>query len=191
MNPALPCLRRIHGLFWFSWLIGLAGCASPPTPRLAATASWNIPLPQHVLVTQTRTPSASAAIAPSWWVVVQDDGQKLRWSRFDHLGVPDARQWLSPQGLWQPEGFLPPNPQARELFAALLFAWMPPELLDVAYGENQWQIQDTPDGGRTRIYQEHARTRWTVRWPDAARHAVFSIHTQDGTVWQVCPLPAG
>ena len=39
----------------------------------------------------------------------------------DPLGIPQARQKLI-DGEWQADGLLPPNPQARELFAALLFA---------------------------------------------------------------------
>ena len=42
----------------------------------------------------------------------------------DPLGIPQARQKLI-DGQWQADGLLPPNPEARELFAALLFALTP------------------------------------------------------------------
>ena len=43
----------------------------------------------------------------------------------DPLGIPLARQKLL-DGQWQADGLLPPNPPARTLFAALLFALTAP-----------------------------------------------------------------
>ena len=54
-------------------------------------------------------------------LVIQHEGNAIRWSMMDPLGIPQARQKLI-DGQWQADGLLPPNPQARELFAALLFA---------------------------------------------------------------------
>ncbi|KID11998.1 lipoprotein, partial [Rhodobacteraceae bacterium PD-2] len=56
-----------------------------------------------------------------WLLVIQREGNAIRWSMMDPLGIPLARQKLI-DGQWQADGLLPPNPQARELFAALLFA---------------------------------------------------------------------
>ena len=50
----------------------------------------------------------------------------------DLLGIPQARQKLI-DGKWQADGLLPPNPQARELFAALLFALTPKDELSGNY----------------------------------------------------------
>jgi len=191
-SALFTAMTWLRCLAWLGLLLWLTGCASPPMPRLAADAPWNIPLPQRVLVAQTRPPSDAAptAIAPLWLVVAQGDGRMLRWSRFDVLGVPDARQRLSPQGQWEPEGFLPPNPRARELFAALLFAWMREEDRAAAYGQNSWDSENTPDGGRILTYRERGHARWIVTWPDAAQRAVFSIQNLDGALWLVSPLPA-
>ena len=56
-----------------------------------------------------------------WLLVIQREGSAIRWSMMDPLGIPLARQKLI-DGTWLADGLLPPNPQARELFAALLFA---------------------------------------------------------------------
>ena len=59
-----------------------------------------------------------------WVLVIQQEGPALRWSMMDLLGIPQARQKLLGND-WQADGLLPPNPEARELFAALLFALTP------------------------------------------------------------------
>lgn len=51
-------------------------------------------------------------------------------------GHPQARQKLI-NGEWQADGLLPPNPQARELFAALLFALTSPDDLRALYPSAQ------------------------------------------------------
>src|SRR5690606_13069301 len=60
------------------------------------------------------------ASGETWLLVIQAQGSTLRWSLFDPMGTPLARQQLV-AGTWKNEGLLPPNPAARELFAALLF----------------------------------------------------------------------
>ena len=52
-----------------------------------------------------------------WLLVIQREGGGIRWSMMDPLGIPQARQLLDGQQ-WQADGLLPPNPAARELFAA-------------------------------------------------------------------------
>ena len=70
--------------------------------------------------------------------MVQAEDAALRWSLFDPLGVPLARQLLE-NGSWRADGLLPPNDEARELFAALLFAVTPIEALTDGYAPGAWQ----------------------------------------------------
>jgi len=94
-------------------LLLLSACASqPPLPE--RTPVLSLPMQLHV---QRRAGGQSQ----DWLLVIQREGAALRWSMMDPLGIPQARQKLI-NGQWQADGLLPPNPQARELFAALLFA---------------------------------------------------------------------
>ncbi|MGU9859076.1 hypothetical protein [Pseudomonas sp. LF245] len=100
-----------------AWLIGclllLSACASqPPLPE--KTPSLALPLQLHVQ-------RLADGQSQDWLLVIQREGSGIRWSMMDPLGIPQARQKLI-DGQWQADGLLPPNPQARELFAALLFA---------------------------------------------------------------------
>lgn len=102
-------------------LLLLSACASqPPLPVNAATLA--LPLQLHVERQQDGQ-------RQDWLLVIQREGDGIRWSLMDPLGIPLARQKLI-DGAWHADGFLPPNPQARELFAALLFALSPsPQVL--------------------------------------------------------------
>ena len=94
-------------------LLLLSACASQP-PLPATTPSLPLPLQLHVQ-------RLADGQSQDWLLVVQREGGAIRWSMMDPLGIPQARQKLV-DGQWQADGLLPPNPQARELFAALLFA---------------------------------------------------------------------
>ncbi|MGB3127300.1 MAG: hypothetical protein WBB95_26110 [Pseudomonas sp.] len=94
-------------------LVLLSACASQP-PLPAKTPALSLPMQLHV---QRRADGQTQ----DWLLVIQREGGALRWSMMDPLGIPQARQKLI-NGEWQADGLLPPNPQARELFAALLFA---------------------------------------------------------------------
>ncbi|WP_455823770.1 hypothetical protein [Pseudomonas graminis] len=94
-------------------LMLLSACASlPPLPE--KTPPLVLPMQLHVqrLADGQRQDSL---------LVIQRENGGIRWSMMDPLGIPQARQKLI-NGEWQADGLLPPNPQARELFAALLFA---------------------------------------------------------------------
>lgn len=94
-------------------LLLLSACASqPPLPEKTPTLA--LPMQLHV---QRRAEGQTQ----DWLLVIQREGAAIRWSMMDPLGIPQARQKLI-NGQWQADGLLPPNPQARELFAALLFA---------------------------------------------------------------------
>ena len=94
-------------------LLLLSACVSqPPLPE--KTPALALPMQLHV---QRRANGETQ----DWLLVIQREGAAIRWSMMDPLGIPQARQKLI-NGQWQTDGLLPPNPQARELFAALLFA---------------------------------------------------------------------
>jgi hypothetical protein len=94
-------------------LLLLSACASqPPLPE--KTSSLALPMQLHVQ-------RLAQGQSQDWLLVIQREGAGIRWSMMDPLGIPQARQKLL-NGQWQADGLLPPNPQARELFAALLFA---------------------------------------------------------------------
>lgn len=89
-----------------------------------------------------------------WLLVIQAEGPDLRWSLMDPLGIPQARQRLV-NSQWQADGLLPPNPEARELFAALLFALTPAAELATHYPGALQQGSQRTLGPRWRIdYQQ-------------------------------------
>ncbi|WP_103733934.1 hypothetical protein [Pseudomonas sp. GZJR-8] len=94
---------------------------------LSACAS-QAPLPEKIpalaLPMQLHVQRLADGQRQDWLLVIQREGHAIRWSMMDPLGIPLARQKLL-DGQWQADGLLPPNPQARELFAALLFALTP------------------------------------------------------------------
>ncbi|MCY1422817.1 hypothetical protein D9M71_385130 [compost metagenome] len=108
-----------------------------------------------------------------WIVVIQREETGIRWSMMDLLGIPQARQLLNDK-TWHADGLLPPNPQARELFAALLFALTPNDELAANY-PGAWQH------GRQRSLPE----RWDVRY---AQPQNFELMTANGATYQVTPL---
>lgn len=111
----------------------LTACAArtplPLDPPLLAAA---LPVTLHIQREQ-------AGAQQFWWLVLQAEGSTLRWSLFDPLGVPLARQLLQ-DGAWRADGLLPPNDEARELFAALLFALTPTDALAASYAPATWQL---------------------------------------------------
>jgi hypothetical protein len=113
-------------------LLLLSACASrAPLPVHAPTLA--LPLQLHIEREQ-------AGQRQDWLLVIQREANGLRWSLMDPLGIPLARQRLQ-DGEWQADGLLPPNPQARELFAALLFALTPDAELAGNYPTAQhWRV---------------------------------------------------
>ncbi|MCK6187133.1 hypothetical protein [Pseudomonas sp. EYE_354] len=94
-------------------LLLLSACAGqPPLPE--KNPALALPLQLHVQ-------RLADGQSQDWLLVIQREDGAIRWSMMDPLGIPQARQKLI-DGQWQADGLLPPNPQARELFAALLFA---------------------------------------------------------------------
>ncbi|AYF46415.1 hypothetical protein DXV65_02110 [Pseudomonas fluorescens] len=109
-------------------LLLLSACASQaPLPEKMPTLT--LPMQLHVQ-------RQEGAQRQDWLLVIQREDGGIRWSMMDPLGIPQARQILI-NGQWQADGLLPPNPQARELFAALLFALTSADDLRALYPDAQ------------------------------------------------------
>lgn len=165
----------------------LGACASaPPVPLNDADLDLGLPRQVHVVEHAAGQPDLDRML------VAQQIGPASRWSLFDPLGVPLARQLLQ-NGAWRSDGLLPPNAPARALFAELIFAWMPQARLDAAYGPDTWRAQTLPDGRRVRLFLgsggSDCAPLWTVAWPAAPTpQSAFTITQADGTSWVVSPL---
>lgn len=143
----------------------LSACASQ-APLPEHTPGLNLPLQLHIQREQ-------AGQRQDWLLVIQREDTGLRWSLIDPLGIPLARQRLH-DGQWQADGLLPPNPEARELFAALLFALTPETELHQAYPSASQHA-----GLRT------LAQRWTVHY---RQPSAFSLELAPALHYQVSPL---
>ncbi|MGR3993306.1 hypothetical protein [Pseudomonas sp. 1121_17] len=132
-------------------------------------------MPQLQLPQQLHVQREQAGERQDWMLVVQAENGQLRWSLLDLLGIPQARQLFDGQH-WQVDGLLPPNPPARELFAALLFALTPSEQLAQLY----------PDA------REQGQQRWLgERWQVSYRQpGAFDLKLAHGLRYLVDPLPS-
>ena len=142
----------------------LSGCSTQPLPRQTPTLA--LPMQLHVQRQQ-------ADQRQDWLLVIQQEDGGLRWSLMDPLGIPLARQLLQ-DGSWHADGLLPPNPEARELFAALLFALTPATQL----ADNYPQAKTAPD---LRFIEQ----RWQVHYPQPE---VFRIDMKGDLHYTVSPL---
>ncbi|WP_191489873.1 hypothetical protein [Pseudomonas sp. FEN] len=146
-------------------LLLLSACASR-APLPVQTPTLALPLQLHIEREQ-------AGQRQDWLLVIQHEAGGLRWSLMDPLGIPLARQRLS-DGEWQADGLLPPNPQARELFAALLFALTLPAELPANYPTAQQQP-------RRRALDD----RWHVNYRRALE---FTLSLPDSLQYRISPL---
>jgi len=155
----------IGGILLLVVLMLISGCASrPPLPEQTPTLA--LPLQLHIERLQDDQ-------RQDWVLVIQREGPAIRWSMMDLLGIPQARQKLQ-GGQWQADGLLPPNPQARELFAALLFALTPRDELIGNY-PTAWQH------GAQRSLPE----RWDIRY---AQPMNFELNLPKGPKYHVTSL---
>ncbi|MGY2439981.1 hypothetical protein [Pseudomonas sp. SDO52101_S400] len=143
----------------------LTACASQ-APLPVDNPTLPLPLQLHIERQQ-------AEQRQDWLLVIQHEGQGIRWSMMDPLGIPQARQQLI-DGHWQADGLLPPNPEARELFAALLFALTPSDELSRNYPTAQQH-----DGQRS------LPQRWDIRY---AQPLSFELNLPQGPHYRVSPL---
>lgn len=133
-------------------LILLLGACAGHTPVPASSPELTAALPISLQIERTQS-----AEQRDWLLVIQAEGPALRWSLFDPLGMPLARQLLQ-DGEWRNDGLLPPNAEARELFAALLFALTTDDAL-LAYPAGSWQRG--ADG------QRRLNPDWLIRYRSA------------------------
>lgn len=127
----------------------LAGCAQH-APLPSALPPLATPLQLHIQREQ-------AGASQDWLLVIQQEGAALRWSLIDPLGIPLSRQLLR-EGEWRNDGLLPPNPEARELFAVLLFALTANDELAARYRATDYQVRNG---------QRSLRQRWKISYRSA------------------------
>lgn len=155
----------------FALFLLLAACAAH-TPLPLQAPPLVAPLPLALQIERVQADSQQ-----SWWLVLQDEQGALRAALFDPLGVPLARQLLR-DGAWHNDGLLPPNPEARELFAVLLFALTPGAQLARHYPAERWQL--AADGTR----------RLNPQWRISYRAPLdFTLDNSQGLHYQVSALP--
>ncbi|MFZ3280705.1 MAG: hypothetical protein WA225_05860 [Pseudomonas sp.] len=143
----------------------LSACASQ-APLPAGNPTLPLPLQLHIERQQ-------ADQRQDWLLVIQREGPGIRWSMMDPLGIPQARQQLI-DGRWQADGLLPPNPEARELFAALLFALTPAGEL----------LRNYP-GAQQQAGQRSLPARWEIHY---AQPLSFELNLPQGPHYRVSPL---
>ncbi|MGJ7516831.1 hypothetical protein ACSFE6_21200 [Pseudomonas baetica] len=155
----------ITGILLLGLALLLSACTSrAPLPE--QTPNLALPVQLHIQRLQ-------AEQRQDWVLVIQREGPAIRWSMMDLLGIPQARQKLV-DGEWRADGLLPPNPEARELFAALLFALTPRDELSGNYPA-AWQH------GAQRSFPE----RWDVRY---SQPMSFELNLPKGPKYHVTPL---
>jgi hypothetical protein len=156
-----PC----RSILLLGLILLLSACSSsPPLPEQTPTLA--LPLQLHIERLQDDQ-------RQDWVLVIQREGPAIRWSMMDLLGIPQARQKLV-DGQWQADGLLPPNSEARELFAALLFALTPKDELTGNY-PTAWQH------GAQRLLPE----RWDIRY---AQPMNFELNLPKGPKYHVTSL---
>ncbi|MCK9816554.1 hypothetical protein BK634_09025 [Pseudomonas chlororaphis] len=143
----------------------LSACVSQ-APLPASTPSLALPL--QLLIQRQQ-----AEQRQDWLLVVQAEGPGLRWSLMDPLGIPLARQKLL-DGQWQADGLLPPNPEARELFAALLFALTPEAQVPGNYPQAHQQGSQRDLGQRWRVHYQQPLD-FQLNLPQGLRYHITAL----------------
>jgi hypothetical protein len=136
---------------WLSLVLVLllAGCAQH-TPLPSSLPPLATPVQLHIQREQAGT-------SQDWLLVIQREDGSLRWSLIDPLGIPQSRQLLH-DGEWSNDGLLPPNPEARELFAVLLFALTPESELAARYPATDYRAHGD---------ERSLRQRWQIGYRSA------------------------
>ena len=160
-----PTGSAVWRFFVLGMVLLLSACASQ-APLPAGNPTLPLPLQLHIERLQ-------AEQRQDWLLVIQREGPGIRWSMMDPLGIPQARQQLI-DGHWQADGLLPPNPEARELFAALLFALTPSGEL----------LRNYP-GAQQQAGQRSLQARWDIRY---AQPLSFELNLPQGPHYRVSPL---
>jgi len=154
----------IRGLL-IACVLLLSACASQ-APLPARTPTLALPMQLHIERTL-------AGQRQDWLLVIQREDTGIRWSMMDLLGIPLARQRLI-DGQWQADGLLPPNAEARELFAALLFALTP-----------EGELPGNYPAARQQASQRTLESRWQVRYTQPLD---FEMSLPQGLRYRITPL---
>ena len=165
----------------------LAGCAATSTlPRQYSS-------PSQVQSWKLSLVTASGQTEDSLLVIQPEAQNATRWIQTNPLGAPLARLSLH-DGRWRTDGFLPPNPRARQLFEAIIAAQMPRAQWPAAYPDAV--VTTSTDGDRaTYTFSRQERLLWSIRLPvtttagpgtsqQPSTHIVLPDHSQ----WQLTPL---
>ncbi|MDH0746511.1 hypothetical protein N5D61_09155 [Pseudomonas sp. GD03842] len=136
---------------------------------LLSACTSHAPLPAQIphikFPKQLHVQREQGGLRQDWLVTAHKERHGLRWSLTDPSGTLLAREQMYEEA-WTPDSSLPPNPEARELFAAVLFALT----------SNEEARFDYPGV----VLLPHARTledRWRV---DYASEGIFRITLESG-----------
>lgn len=136
-------------VIWLMMLFCLSACQSLPVID-------SLPVLRQTLTLQVTDKNGSNSLL----LIEPLSEQQWRFVQVDGLGAPISRQILQ-QGKWHNDGFLPPNPKARQLFTAVYaylghqYHWsVPAELNDV-------KISSGTDGMVAEI--EWHKQHWKIR----------------------------
>ena len=136
-------------VIWLMMLFCLSACQSLPVID-------SLPVLKQTLTLQVTDKDGSNSLL----LIEPLSEQQWRFVQVDGLGAPISRQILQ-QGKWHNDGFLPPNPKARQLFTAVYaylgyqYHWsVPAELNDV-------RVSSGTDGMVAEI--EWHKQHWKIR----------------------------
>lgn len=136
-------------VIWLMMLFCLSACQSLPVID-------SLPVLKQTLTLQVTDKNGSNSLL----LIEPLSEQQWRFVQVDGLGAPISRQILQ-QGKWHNDGFLPPNPKARQLFTAVYaylghqYHWsIPAELNDV-------RVSSGTDGMVAEI--EWHKQHWKIR----------------------------
>ena len=141
--------NRLLLSLWMCLLLLLSGCSTLPLPR--QTPTLTLPMQLHVQRQQ-------ADQRQDWLLVIQQEDAGL----------------LLKDNRWHADGLLAPNPEARELFAALLFALTPAHELKRNYPQAKAM-------SNVRVLTH----RWQIQYEQPQ---VLRIDTRDGVYYDISPL---
>ncbi|RIY36824.1 hypothetical protein [Psittacicella gerlachiana] len=159
----MPLIKLVFLLFLS---LGLASCSNfPQVSQIPHTSLAST----YLFKVEELAPKNRSSL-----LVVQIEAQQWRWILNDPLGAPLSRMLLTSKG-WQREGFVPPNEQAKYLFAAIA-SYLAPQTKIFAVTQRQEQ-------GIIDYYQQQ-RLVWSLV-PSASN---LKIKLYDNSLWLVTPL---
>lgn len=138
----------------------LAGCASISVlPQQTQT-------PARLQTYKLTLVSDAGQTEDSLLVVQPESDGAARWIQTNALGAPLARLQLR-DGTWTTDGFLPPNPAARQLFEAIIASEIPRQQWPSAYPDVV--ITTTNSGSDTNYtFSRGGRMLWSLQLPGQA-----------------------